>query len=572
MTQIVVLQLAVFLAIILALVKPLGWYMAQVYEGKPCALDPIMSPLQSVMARCCGISLDPEMDWKQYLSALLLFNMFGVLVVYLLQRLQIYLPFNPAAVAAVAPDLAFNTASSFVTNTDWQSYSGEASISYLTQTLALTVQNFMSAATGMSLVAAFIRGIVRHETNNLGNFWIDTIRGTLYILLPLSLILAVALASQGVIQNYKPYQQIKVLSPTATITSQTLAMGPVASQIAIKQLGSNGGGFFNTNSAHPFENPTPFTNFLELLAIILIPAALCYTFGVMIKDRRQGWVLLIAMVVIFVPCLCFTVIAESQSNPALDKIGIMHGRNMEGKEARFGVVSSALWATATTAVANGSVNSMHDSFMPLGSIMPLALMHMGEVVFGGVGCGLYGMLMLVIITVFVSGLMVGRTPEYLGKKIEPFEMKMAVLAVLIMPLLILLCTAAASVSKLGTSALGNPGAHGFTEILYGFTSMAANNGSAFGGLSTNTMFYNIVGALVMLISRYWSAIATMAIAGSLVRKKIIPVSAGTLATHTTLFMMLLIAVIIILAALSFLPALALGPIAEHVNLWEQYGH
>ena len=533
MTQIVVLQLAVFLAIILALVKPLGWYMAQVYEGKPCALDPIMSPLQSVMARCCGISLDPEMDWKQYLSALLLFNMFGVLVVYLLQRLQIYLPFNPAAVAAVAPDLAFNTASSFVTNTDWQSYSGEASISYLTQTLALTVQNFMSAATGMSLVAAFIRGIVRHETNNLGNFWIDTIRGTLYILLPLSLILAVALASQGVIQNYKPYQQIKVLSPTATITSQTLAMGPVASQIAIKQLGSNGGGFFNTNSAHPFENPTPFTNFLELLAIILIPAALCYTFGVMIKDRRQGWVLLIAMVVIFVPCLCFTVIAESQSNPALDKIGIMHGRNMEGKEARFGVVSSALWATATTAVANGSVNSMHDSFMPLGSIMPLALMHMGEVVFGGVGCGLYGMLMLVIITVFVSGLMVGRTPEYLGKKIEPFEMKMAVLAVLIMPLLILLCTAAASVSKLGTSALGNPGAHGFTEILYGFTSMAANNGSAFGGLSTNTMFYNIVGALVMLISRYWSAIATMAIAGSLVRKKIIPVSAGTLATQTT---------------------------------------
>lgn len=577
MMQTVFFQLSAFLILILILVKPLGWYMAQVYQGQPCGLNKIMFPIERAISRLCGVASQQEMDWKEYLSAMLLFNLLGLLLVYVLQRVQFYLPFNPESMCGLAPDLAFNTAASFVTNTNWQAYAGETSMSYFTQNMALTVQNFLSAATAMSLLMALIRGLVGQETNNLGNFWTDTIRGVMYILLPLSLILAIILTSQGVIQNYKNYENMESLNPISynqdnriiTLSTQKIPMGPVASQVAIKQLGSNGGGFFNSNSAHPFENPTPFTNFLELLAIILLPAALCYTFGVMIKDRRQGWAVLISMLIIFLAFAYVTIFAEQQGNPAFINLGLESSINMEGKEQRFGVVSSALWATATTAVSNGSVNSMLDSFTPLGGLMPLCLIHLGGVVFGGVGCGLYGLLMLVILTVFVAGLMVGRTPEYLGKKIEPFEMKMAVVAVLVMPLIVLCFTAFAVVSKDGLRSLGNTGAHGFTEILYAFSSMGGNNGSSFAGLNSNSVFYNSIGAIVMLISRYWFAIPTLAIAGSLARKKLIPVSQGSLPTHTPLFMVLLISVIFILGALSFLPSLALGPIVEHLMLWGQ---
>jgi K+-transporting ATPase ATPase A chain len=575
MTQSILLQLIIFLGVVLLLVKPLGWYIAQVYQGKNCGLNIIMRPFERAVYRLCGIESTQEMDWKQYLTAMLLLNLFGMLLVYAIQRLQFYLPFNPAALPAVNPDLAFNTAASFVTNTNWQAYAGESTLSYFTQSMALTVQNFLSAATGMSLLVAFIRGLLRHETCNLGNFWTDTVRGTLYILLPISLLLAILLTSQGVIQNYKPYEQITLLSPQnyiqadstiKVITTQTIPMGPVASQVAIKQLGSNGGGYFNVNSAHPFENPTPFTNLLEMLAIILIPAALCYTFGYLINDRRQGWALLAAMTIILIPCVYLSIISEQAVNSSLFNMGIENSGNMEGKETRFGIVSSALWATLTTAVSNGSVNAMLDSFNPVSGFVPMFLIHAGEIVFGGVGCGLYGMLMIVIISVFVAGLMVGRTPEYLGKKIEPFEMKMAVLAVLVMPIIVLVFTGVAVVSNSGISSLGNPGAHGFSEILYAYSSMGGNNGSSFAGLNANTSFYNISGAIVMLITRYWIAIPTLAVAGSLARKKIIPVSPGTLATHTPLFIVLLIGVITILAALSFLPSLSLGPIVEQLIL------
>lgn len=605
MTEVGIFQIILYLAILLLLVQPLGSYMARVYENRPCGLDRIGARLERFLYRLCGISIEDEMDWKKYLSAMLFFNLFGMLVVYIIQRCQFYLPFNPQNFSAPSADLAFNTAASFATNTNWQAYGGETTMSYLTQMVALTVQNFLSAATGMSLLIALIRGIAKHEGKNLGNFWVDTVRGTLYILFPLALIFSLILVSQGVIQNFKPYEKVSLLQPnsynqpitdsnnqpvkdanghlkteTKIFTEQTLPMGPAASQIAIKQLGTNGGGFFNVNSAHPFENPTPFSNFLEMLAILLIPAALCFTFGVMVNDKRQGWAILAAMYIIFIPFLLAAVIAEQKGNPAFTQMGIdqtsqanlFPGGNMEGKETRFGIVNSALWATATTAASNGSVNTMHDSFTPLGGLVPLWMMHLGEVIFGGVGSGLYGMLMLVIITVFVAGLMVGRTPEYLGKKIEPYEMKMASIAVLVMPLLVLLTTAIASVTHMGTSSLANPGAHGFSEILYAFTSMGNNNGSAFAGLNANTPFYNIVGGVIMLISRYWIAIPTLAIAGSLVRKKIIPSSAGTLATHTPLFIILLVGVTLILGALSFLPALALGPIVEHLMLWRQYGH
>lgn len=545
------------------------------------------------------------MDWKRYLLAMLIFNLFGLLAVYFFQRLQAYLPLNPQNFAAPSPHLAFNTAASFATNTNWQSYGGETTMSYLTQMLALTTQNFLSAATGMSLLIALSRGISRHESTNLGNFWVDTIRGTLYILLPLAFIFALILVSQGVIQNIKPNEKVNLIQPISyqqplldkegqpikdsdnnpktesiTVTQQIIPMGPVASQIAIKQLGTNGGGFFNVNSAHPFENPTPLTNFLEMLAILLIPAALCYTFGIIVKDKRQGWAILTAMYLLFIPFIAVAVFSEQVGNPAITAMGVnptasandYPGGNMEGKETRFGIVSSALWAVATTAASNGSVNSMHDSYTPLGGLAPLWMMHLGEVAFGGVGSGLYGMLMLVIITVFVAGLMVGRTPEYLGKKIEPYEMKMASIAVLIMPLIVLTATALGSVTTAGVSSIANPGMHGFSEILYAFTSMGNNNGSAFAGLNANTPFYNLIGGLLMLISRYWIAIPALAIAGSLARKKIIPQSSGTLATHTPLFIILLISVATLIGALSFLPALALGPIVEQLNLWGQYGH
>lgn len=529
MTEIGLLQIAFFLFVLLFLVKPLGWYLVQVYEGRGW-LARIGSPLERLIYRLCGIRAEREMDWKAYLAAMLVFNLMGLLVVYLLQRLQFYLPFNPQHFSAPSSHLAFNTAASFASNTDWQSYSGETTMSYLTQMLALTTQNFLSAATGMALLMALIRGIAGNETSDLGNFWVDLVRGVFYILLPLSFIFALVLVSQGVIQNLKANEQITLLQPSMNnsklLTEQTIPMGPVASQIAIKQLGTNGGGFFNVNSAHPFENPTPLTNFLELLAIVLIPAALCYSFGLLVRDRRQGWALLATMFIVFIPFTLFAVLAEQGGNPLIMAMGVnptpspdYPAGNMEGKETRFGIVSSALWAVSTTAASNGSVNSMHDSYMPLGGLMPLWMMHLGEVIFGGVGSGLYSLLMLVIITVFVAGLMVGRTPEYLGKKIEPYEMKMASIAVLIMPLLVLLSTAIASVTKAGVSSIANPGIHGFSEMLYAFTSMGNNNGSAFAGLNANTPFYNLVGGFMMLISRYWIAIPVLALAGSLAQKK-----------------------------------------------------
>ncbi len=596
-TEIGIFQIIVYLVIVLLLVKPLGAYMARVYTNKPCGLDRIGAPFERLLYRLCAINPQQEMNWKTYLFAMLLFNLLGMLAVYFIQRSQFYLPLNPQHFTAPSPQLAFNTAASFITNTNWQAYSGETTMSYLTQMLALTVQNFLSAATGISLLIALSRGIARQQAQTLGNFWVDTIRGTLYILLPLAIIFSLILVSQGVIQNFKANQPVTLMQPlsyneatkttdgktvttTKTVSKQIIPMGPVASQIAIKQLGTNGGGFFNTNSAHPFENPTAISNFLEMLAILLIPAALCYTFGTMVNDKRQGWAILIAMFIIFIPFLTITIVAEQYGNPAFTQMGITQtahlntfpGGNMEGKETRFGIVNSAIWTTATTATSNGSVNSMLDSYTPLGGLVPLWMMHLGEVIFGGVGSGLYGMLMLVIITVFIAGLMVGRTPEYLGKKIEPYEMKMASFAVLIMPLIVLLCTAIASVTTMGSSSVANPGAHGLSEILYAFTSMANNNGSAFAGLNANTTFYNILGGIVMLITRYWIAIPALAIAGSLVGKKITPSGAGTLPTHSPLFIILLVSITIIIGALSFLPVLALGPIVEHLMLWGQYGY
>lgn len=573
-------QILLYLIVLLLLVKPLGSYMAQVYEKQPLLLDKWGIPLENFFYRLCSIRSDEEMNWKQYLSAMLLLNLFGLLLVYFIQRLQFYLPLNPQHFIATSADLAFNTAASFTSNTDWQAYSGETTLSYFTQMFALTVQNFISAASGMACVIALIRGITRQKTSDLGNFWVDTVRGIIYLLLPLALIFSLVLVSQGVIQNFKPYQIISVLQTTNANATQVLPMGPAASQIAIKQLGTNGGGFFNANSAHPFENPTPFSNFLEALAILLIPAAFCYTFGMMVKDKRQGWALLAAMYIIFVPFLMLDVMYEQKGNPNFVAMGINQtpqgnlspGGNMEGKETRFGIVNSALWATATTSASNGSVNAMLDSFTPLGGLIPLWMMHLGEVIFGGVGSGLYGMVIFVILTVFVAGLMVGRTPEYLGKKIESFEIKMASFIVLLMPLQVLIAAAYSCVTPMGTHSLGNPDAHGFTEILYAFTSMGNNNGSAFAGLNANTPFYNLVGGIVILISRYWTAIPVLAIAGSLVRKKIIPLSNGTLTTHTPLFVIFLVAIIIILEALSFLPALALGPIVEHLMLWGNHGN
>lgn len=586
MTENGIYQIALYLLILLLFIKPLGWYMARVYEGKFSGLNKIISPLEELTYRICNIQPQAEMNWKQYITSMLLFNLLGFLVVYLIQRIQFYLPLNPEHFLNVNPSLSFNTAASFVSNTNWQAYAGETTLSYFTQMFALTVQNFVSAATGMSLLIALIRGLSRRETTDIGNFWVDMTRSVLYILLPLSFVFSVFLVSQGVIQNFKPYQNIHLIEPVFNQEThlqeknQIIPMGPVASQIAIKQLGTNGGGFFNTNSAHPFENPTPLTNFFEMLAILLIPASLCYTFGIMIKDKRQSVAILVAMFVVYIPLLFGTIIFEQKGNPAFKKMGVDQsviqnlsaGGNMEGKEVRFGIVNSAMWASSTTATSNGSVNAMHDSFTPLGGMIPLFLMHLGEVFFGGVGSGLYGMLMNIIVTVFVAGLMVGRTPEYLGKKIEPYEMKMASLAVLVMPLMVLLFTAIAVVTKAGMGSISNPGAHGFTEILYAFTSMGNNNGSAFAGLNANTNFYKIWGGIAMLISRYWIAIPTLAIAGSLANKKIIPSNSGTLATHTALFIILLISVTFILGALSFLPALALGPIIEHLMLWGHYAN
>jgi K+-transporting ATPase ATPase A chain len=572
------LQPVVYLAALLLLVKPLGGFMARVYSGERTFLHPVLAPVERLFYRAAAVKPDAEMTWKTYAAALLVFNLLGFLAVYVLQRLQGILPLNPQGLAAVSPDPAFNTAVSFATNTNWQGYGGETTMSYLTQMLALTVQNFVSAATGMAVLIALTRGIVRHTAQTVGNFWVDMTRSTLYILLPLSILLALVLVSQGVVQTFNASQSATLVQPAAdasgqTVTEQVLAVGPAASQIAIKQLGTNGGGFFNVNSAHPFENPTPLSNFLELLAILLIPAALCYTFGKMVGDTRQGWAILAAMTIIFVVLVAVTVWAEQSGNPRLAALGVDQvqsatnlGGNMEGKEVRFGVVSSALWATATAAASNGSVNAMHDSFMPLGGLVPMWLIQLGEIIYGGVGSGLYGMLAFVIVAVFVAGLMVGRTPEYLGKKIEAHEMKMASLILLIPILAAKVGTAVAVLAPGGIATIFNPGAHGFSEVLYAFSSAAGNNGSAFAGLGANTLFYNTTLGIVMLISRYWLAIPALAIAGSLVSKKKIPAGAGTLPTHTPLFVGWLIGVIVIVGALSFIPALGLGPIVEHLML------
>ncbi len=593
------LQLAFYLVVLLALAKPLGIYMARIYAGEPALLNRISAPLERLIYRASGVDAAKETGWIQYTLALLLFNLLGVLVVYGLQRLQAGLPLNPASMAAVTPDSSFNTAVSFVSNTNWQGYGGESTMSYLTQLLALTVQNFLSAATGMAVVIALIRGFARQSMQTVGNFWVDVTRTTLYILLPLALVLALVLVSQGVVQTFSAYKTVPLVESVeydnpkldaagqplkdsagnpvtekAIQKEQIIAVGPAASQIAIKQLGTNGGGFFNANSAHPFENPTPLTNFVELLAILLIPGALCYTFGRMVGDTRQGWALLAAMTLVFVVLLAVCAGAEQAGNPALTKLGVdqsfsasQAGGNMEGKETRFGIVNSALWATATTAASNGSVNSMHDSFTPLGGLVPMWLIQLGEVIFGGVGSGLYGMLMYVVIAVFVAGLMIGRTPEYLGKKIEAFEIKMAAIAVLVPLLTALAGTAVGVMTEAGKAGVANPGAHGFSEILYAFSSASGNNGSGFAGLSANTPFYNTVLGIVMFFGRYWIIIPVLALAGSVVTKKKVPTGAGTLPTHTPLFIFFLVGVVIVIGALTFFPALALGPIVEHLVLY-----
>ena len=592
-------QIAVFLGVLLALVRPLGTYMASVYEGRPTFLDPVLGGFERALYRVAGVEPAREMNWRTYAFAVLLINLLGLIVVYALQRLQGLLPANPQQLGAVSPDSAFNTAVSFITNTNWQGYGGESTMSYLTQMLALAVQNFFSAATGMSVLMAVIRGFVRRETTGIGNFWVDFVRSNLYILLPLSLLLAIALVSQGVVQSFAPYRTVPLLqavtvdvpqtdasgtalkdasgnavTKSTTFTEQTVPLGPAASQIAIKQLGTNGGGFFNANSAHPLENPTALSNFLEVLAILLIPAALCYTFGRMVRDTRQGWALLTAMLVIFVPLLIGVVYAEQGGIPQLHALGVdqaasalQSGGNMEGKEVRLGITDSGIWSAVTTAASNGSVNAMHDSFTPLGGLVPMFLIQLGEVVFGGVGSGLYGMLAFAIIAVFIAGLMVGRTPEYLGKKIGAYEMKMASLMVLLPCIVALVGTAIAVELPAGVAGVANPGAHGFSEILYAFSSAGNNNGSAFAGLSANTPFYNIALGIAMWLSRYWLMIPVLAIAGSLAGKRPMAASAGTLPTHTLMFVIVLVGTVLLVGALNFVPALALGPIIEHLQMW-----
>ena len=566
-------QLMLYLVVLIALAKPLGIFMARVYRGQRTFLDRVLGPIERLIYRIAGVRPEVEMNWKVYALAVLAFNLLGLLVVYALQRWQALLPLNPQGLGAVTPDSSWNTAVSFATNTNWQGYGGEVTMGYLVQMLGLGVQNFVSAATGMAVLAAFIRGIARHTAGTIGNFWVDLTRSTLYILLPLSLLVTLVILSQGVVQTFAPNQPVELLQPTGEVTRQILPLGPAASQVAIKQLGTNGGGFFNVNSAHPFENPTPLSNFVEVLSILLIPAALCFTFGCMVNDTRQGWALLAAMTVLFVAFLGLAVWAEQAGNPAFSALGVdqsagalQSGGNMEGKEVRFGIANSALWATATTSASNGSVNAMHDSFMPLGGFVPLFMMLLGEIVFGGVGSGLYGMLAFVIVAVFVAGLMVGRTPEYLGKKVEAYEMKMASLMILIPVILVTFGTAVAVTAPAGQATVYNPGAHGFSEVLYAFSSASNNNGSAFAGLGANTPFYNTALGLVMFFARYWLLIPALAIAGSLARKKLVPAGAGTLPTHTPLFVGWLIAVIIVVGALSFIPALSLGPFVEHLLL------
>ncbi|HWB08302.1 MAG TPA: potassium-transporting ATPase subunit KdpA [Pirellulales bacterium] len=588
-------QLGLYVAILLLLAKPLGIYMAAVYEGRRTWFDPVFGPLERLTYRLCGIDPKAEMRWTTYAAATLWFGLVSVFAVYGLQRFQASLPLNPAGLGPVSADSSFNTATSFATNTNWQGYGGEVTMSYVPQMLGLAVQNFVSAAMGMAALVALIRALARRSMETIGNFWFDLVRSTYYILLPLSVLVALLIVSQGVVQNFGSYQTVSLLQPTSydqpkvgddgqpvtgddgqpivekiTVTEQTLPMGPAASQIAIKQLGTNGGGFFNVNSSHPFENSTPFSNLIEVLSILVISAALCYTFGVMVKDTRQGWAVLAAMTVIFVALLIPCVVLEQRGTPQLAELGAdlratneQSGGNMEGKETRFGIVNSGLWAVCTTCASNGSVNSMHDSYTPLAGAIPMWLMQLGEIIYGGVGSGLYGMLLFVIVAVFIAGLMVGRTPEYLGKKIEAYEMKMASIGILVPCAVVLMGTALAVVSTEGQKVF-NPSTHGFSEVLYAYSSAGNNNGSAFAGLNANTPFYNTTLGLAMLFARFWVMVPALAIAGSLVKKKIVPASAGTMPTHTPLFVAFLISVVIIVGALTFFPALALGPIAEEL--------
>jgi len=590
--------LVVFLGIVLLCVRPLGAYMADVMEGKPNFALRCGGRFEAFLYRLCGIDPTEEMSWLRYALAMLLFNVLGALFLYALQRLQAFLPFNPQHFSAVSADSAFNTAISFVTNTNWQGYSGESTMGYLVQMAGLAVQNFLSAATGIAVAIAVIRGFARHSAATIGNFWADITRATLYVLLPLALILALVLSSQGVIQNFEAYQDVTTIetltyqnpkidaagnpvkdaagntvTELATTRTQTLPMGPVASQEAIKELGTNGGGFFNANSAHPFENPSPLTNFLEMLAIVLIPFALTYTFGRMVGDTRQGWALLAAMYILFVTLTVVAFHSEQHGNPLIAAQGVdqvasaaQAGGNMEGKETRFGIAASALFTAVTTATSCGAVNTMHDSLMPLGGFVPLFLIQLGELAPGGVGTGIYSILMFAVLGVFIAGLMIGRTPEYLGKKIESFEMKMASVFILTTPFVVLAGTAVAVVSEAGIAGIANPGPHGFSEILYAFSSAANNNGSAFGGLSANTPFYNIATGIAMWLGRFWPIVATLAISGSLAAKKRIPVTEGTMPTHGPLFVSLLLGSILLIGVLTYVPALALGPIVEHFML------
>jgi K+-transporting ATPase ATPase A chain len=579
------LQILLFITAVLLLAKPMGLYLRRVFERRSTWLDPILLPCERLLYRLTGIKPEEEMRWTEYAVSMLVFSAATMIPTYLIQRLQHLLPLNPQHLPGVEQSLALNTAISFTTNTNWQSYVPETTMSYLTQMLGLATHNFWSAAVGMALAIAFIRGIARRESKTLGNFWVDLTRGTLWVLLPISIVFALALVSQGVVQNLKPYDTVKLLEPqkvtgtdgkTSMVTTQTIAQGPVASQEAIKMLGTNGGGFFNANSAHPFENPTPLTNFLQMLSIFLIPAGLAITLGQMTGAPRHGWAVLAAMVVLWFAGTFTCYWAESASNPLLHNVdqrvmltpnAAQSGGNMEGKEVRFGIANSTLFATVTTDASCGAVNSMHDSFMPLGGMVPMVNILLGEVVFGGVGAGLYGMLVFVVMAVFIAGLMVGRTPEYLGKKIESFDVQMSMLYLLIFPLIILgFASVAILMPNLGLSSLANHGPHGLSEILYAYTSATGNNGSAFAGLNANTHWFNYSLAFAMFFGRFMMIVPMLAIAGNLAAKKSIPASAGTFPVTTPLFTMLLVGVIVIVGALTFFPALSLGPVLEHLLL------
>jgi K+-transporting ATPase ATPase A chain len=583
------LQIIVYLAVILAVTKPMGVFMARVFNRERTFLDPVLRPLERLVYRLTLVDEEHEMRWTEYAFAMLLFSGVSMLLLYLIERTQQILPWNPQKFAAVAPDLAFNTAASFTTNTNWQNYSGEATMSYLTQMAGLAYHNFASAAVGLVLAIAFIRGIARREKETIGNFWVDLTRASLWVLLPACIVFALVLVSQGVVQNFRPYDTVKLVEPQQvqrvadgkpvvgpdgkpvmdTVTDQVIAQGPVASQEAIKMLGTNGGGFFNANSAHPFENPTPLSNYLQMISIFMIPAGLTYTLGRMTGSPRHGWAVWAAMAILFVCGVTTAYWAEAKGNPLLKGVDqraslMQSGGNMEGKEVRFGIADSTLFATITTDASCGAIDGWHDSYTPLGGMVPLANIMLSETVFGGVGAGLYGILIYVVLAVFIAGLMVGRTPEYLGKKIEAYDVKMAMLVTLVFPVIILVLAGISSVKGFGTSSISNGGPHGLTQILYAFTSMAGNNGSAFGGLNGNTPWYNIAGAATMLIGRFFMILPMLAIAGNLARKKYAPPSLGTFPVTTPLFSVLLVGVIVIVGALTFFPALSLGPVLEHL--------